>query len=553
MSHNFGQLFGADQAFDACIGGGMTIAQYCNRPPSDICCGICNNIPITGFGTFLGILLGTLFNLIIALYWKVETPYSLAFQFLGADGMVLSLAVQFYNSRSGTSPLSLFHYCFVPLSALSPIPILAATSVAQLEYLGRDRAQSEPIVPTKKTDDTASLDSVKTHDTLRDNLPNPFLPRLALWVTFGHLVVYLGVFLTVFAGLKETAQSNCIEELRLNQWRLGMAVWCFSFLIFVGFGFWWVLYLALSSEHRLRTRHFDGLQIVIYAFLRVFSISTWGKRKPAEVEGRLMQTLTSSTTTNVWRYGLSGTIYLFWAVPYAAIYFAALNNFILFGTNPMPYEQVSAAVGIISPIVVAARTWMENRDGWNDKRRKRDALQVDALKEKDDSLHEDIVRLSSSGSGGVGPSGHEKHPHAHHSHGDNGGEGSSGVRRTVSARKASDGGYFKHDPTASGFPPAPPDGHPMEQRFPHRDPSPHQSSRHSRYDDLNDFSPTVEEGDEAEHPPSRHGSQHTASGRRRSLASLANAYAPAQTWLDLPENASEKARGKRPIRQEQKD
>ncbi|GAA5894700.1 hypothetical protein JCM6882_006661 [Rhodosporidiobolus microsporus] len=602
QSDTFGMTFGADQAFAACAGG-MSIAEYCTKTPEDLCCGICNNIPITGFGTFLSVVLGTLFNLLITLWWKIETPYNLAFQFLSTDGMALSHVVQFYNSTSNNRPLTLFHYCFVPLSVLSAVPMLIACSLAELNWLhaipsaaevelqvarqreldaahghpptghtsalerrgsrssqpvsmnslsspswikrpkGKERAKSAPTPHIKHSaPPTPKRPRTRYNVVHKYYSVNALLPQLAKWVSLGHLIAYAGIFAMVFFGVKNTAQDNCIEEYHLEQWRIGMGVFSLVILI-IGAAFWCVIYKALGKKNLSKDSPQNGLHIILHAVLRGWSAK--------HVE--------SSRISTTWRYSICAVAYLIWAVPYVGIYFVALNKFILFGTNPMPYEQISAAVSVVSPIVVCARTWMENRDGWADKQKKlNDIAEVDGLAKKDDELHHEITRLS-SGSGGVGPS--RKKP-GHHASGalfssgddDNGGEGPSGIKRTGSnrSRKSSDGGYFKHDPrrdekghqhkgfpalsNSGEFPPAPPG----EQ---------HRSSqdRH-RYDDVA-LSSSAGEGEQSSSSSRGGDPRHSPPVRRSSLTpSLVGLYGPVDTFLQRPESASSNQRGKRPMR-----
>ncbi|GAA5979171.1 hypothetical protein JCM11641_008449 [Rhodosporidiobolus odoratus] len=131
MSQKFGDYFAAQQAFNETCSQGLTISQYC-AAPQDVCCGLCNVIPISGFGTFLSFSVGSFMNLLFAMWWKPEIPWNTGLQFITTDAIILSLIDRFFEPKNR---LSLFHYCFVPLSALSAIPILVACSLARLKHL----------------------------------------------------------------------------------------------------------------------------------------------------------------------------------------------------------------------------------------------------------------------------------------------------------------------------------------------------------------------------------------------------------------------------------
>ncbi|GAA5878489.1 hypothetical protein JCM3774_006418, partial [Rhodotorula dairenensis] len=54
------------------------------------------------------------------------------FQLISADGAVIALLDRFLESRNR---LTLFHYCFVPLTVISSVPIIVACCIARLSYL----------------------------------------------------------------------------------------------------------------------------------------------------------------------------------------------------------------------------------------------------------------------------------------------------------------------------------------------------------------------------------------------------------------------------------
>lgn len=56
-------------------------------------------MPISGPGTILANILGTLLNMVFALRFRSETPYTLFFQMLGTDFAVISLVDRAFQVR----------------------------------------------------------------------------------------------------------------------------------------------------------------------------------------------------------------------------------------------------------------------------------------------------------------------------------------------------------------------------------------------------------------------------------------------------------------------
>lgn len=71
-------------------------------------------------------------NLCMALNWRSETSYTLAVQLLAADGAVISLIDRYFEPKNR---LSLFHFCWVPMTVLSCIPIVVGMSITRLRYV----------------------------------------------------------------------------------------------------------------------------------------------------------------------------------------------------------------------------------------------------------------------------------------------------------------------------------------------------------------------------------------------------------------------------------
>lgn len=77
-------------------------------------------------------IVGTFLNLVIALWWKTETPWSLLFQLLGTDAAVIS---HIHRLAVTTNRISLWHYAFVPLTVISFVPVLIGCCLNRLRYI----------------------------------------------------------------------------------------------------------------------------------------------------------------------------------------------------------------------------------------------------------------------------------------------------------------------------------------------------------------------------------------------------------------------------------
>ncbi|GAA6029354.1 hypothetical protein JCM8097_003634 [Rhodosporidiobolus ruineniae] len=425
----FGDVFAAQKAFNESCSGGMSLGQYCSAA-QDVCCGLCQSYPVTGFCTFIGVVLGTLLNLVFTL-------------FLATDAVVFSLVDRLAEPNNR---LTLFHYAFVPLTALSFLLILAACAMAKLKYLhalsgaaqrelqyayeqekleeaekekrakllkqrtstahpkSRSRRRPspnlshDPVPPLpphlRRTSSTqavyrmasepkrsfwsrsrpdvekTSLGSDRSRSNYAESLlaryPKSWLSRLVLWLTALHLVVYFIVFVCVYILSYDVSQQNCVEQYSLQTWRLAMG---FTALVFwlVAVGFWLALRSALSSTQRERTGRYSGLQLIVHAFLRVSSFHPLDGKHP-KLETRFRAVFHDNKKATKWRWAIALAAYALWAVPYSIIYFLqALQTFLL----QVPYGQVGAAVAVISPICVIARTVVDTRDGWEEKLRVR--------------------------------------------------------------------------------------------------------------------------------------------------------------------------------------
>lgn len=67
-----------------------------------------------------------------------------SFQLLSVDGAVVGLLHRFLDPKNR---LTLFHYCFVPLTVISSVPIIVACCIARLPYLVSPPSVTKPLRP----------------------------------------------------------------------------------------------------------------------------------------------------------------------------------------------------------------------------------------------------------------------------------------------------------------------------------------------------------------------------------------------------------------------
>uniref|UniRef100_A0A0K3CGZ8 Uncharacterized protein n=1 Tax=Rhodotorula toruloides TaxID=5286 RepID=A0A0K3CGZ8_RHOTO len=335
------------------------------------CSGLCQVIPITGPGTVFAAIFGSLMNLCMALNWRSETSYTLAVQLLAADGAVISLIDRYFEPKNR---LSLFHFCWVPMTMLSCIPIVVGMSITRLRYVHGFTQLGEKGLPetTSHAGDgrPSSRHSARSLRDLTHGNPaapaevfedpatrygNLFLTKVALWITVAHLVFFTAAFTLVYASVSGFAQENCIDKHNLHGWRIRMAVFSTVFLV-IGYLFWFALLRALDVKRRKKPskklpRVVDGLDIVVWLFCAHL-------HSPASYTPWV---LASSRRKNLLRWGISLTVWLGWAVGYIWLYIQAGNEFLMQGSN----QQISGAFSVLAPLCLAARAYFEARDGYD--------------------------------------------------------------------------------------------------------------------------------------------------------------------------------------------
>ncbi|PRQ73658.1 hypothetical protein AAT19DRAFT_15225 [Rhodotorula toruloides] len=353
-------MWAAQDAFSSSsCGGGLSVGTWC-AAARDECCGLCQVIPITGPGTVFAAIFGSLMNLCMALNWRSETSYTLAVQLLAADGAVISLIDRYFEPKNR---LSLFHFCWVPMTMLSCIPIVVGMSITRLRYVHGFTQLGEKGLPetTSHAGDgrPSSRHSARSLRDLTHGNPaapaevfedpatrygNLFLTKVALWITVAHLVFFTAAFTLVYASVSGFAQENCIDKHNLHGWRIRMAVFSTVFLV-IGYLFWFALLRALDVKRRKKPskklpRVVDGLDIVVWLFCAHL-------HSPASYTPWV---LASSRRKNLLRWGICTfslyclrssltislaalTVWLGWAVGYIWLYIQAGNEFLMQGSN----------------------------------------------------------------------------------------------------------------------------------------------------------------------------------------------------------------------------
>ncbi|BGP29926.1 hypothetical protein JCM10296v2_001678 [Rhodotorula toruloides] len=388
--------------------------------------GLCQVIPITGPGTVFAAIFGSLMNLCMALNWRSETSYTLAVQLLAADGAVISLIHRYFEPKNR---LSLFHFCWVPMTVLSCIPIVVGMSITRLRYVhGFTQLGEKGLPETTSHGGDGRPSSRHSARSLRDlthgdqaaraevfddpttRYGNLFLTKVALWITLAHLVFFTVAFALVYASVSGFAQENCNDKHNLQGWRIRMAVFSTVFLV-VGYLLWFALLRALDVKRRQKPskklpRVVDGLDIVVWLFCAHL-------HSPASYTPWV---LAPSRRKNLLRWGISLTVWLGWAVGYIWLYIKAGNEFLMQGSNPWPYEQISGAFSVLAPLCLAARAYFEARDGYDHESIFAEDHRATRISHHDG--HEEEVPTSSESER------HGEHVHGHSSHAASGASGS---------------------------------------------------------------------------------------------------------------------------------
>ncbi|BGP37802.1 hypothetical protein JCM10449v2_001724 [Rhodotorula kratochvilovae] len=512
-------MWAAQAAFDTACSGGLNVNEYCSSAAAETCCGLCNVVPISGPGSILSNLLSTLLNLAFAMHFKSETPYTLFFQLWGMDFAVFSLIDR---ALQGKNRVSLFHYCWVPFTACSMVPLTVACCLSRLKYMhglsspaevaisrGLIPPETPPRTPdhspagssalgtvsepgrahtvtahamgkrnlnrtssdvihrhrdgtaaggdsgalkkdkkskkSKKEREASPPRSIRSHvsvDPSQYGKTQKILARTIVWAVPIHILFYAATFIGVYGFVGNTFQSACIEEYDLNQWRIGMGVFS-AVMLLICTVFWFCLYKAMDANFRQEKKLIDGLEVFIAGFCAVFHLARLKAWVLCREDWRTMK-----KRKNALRWGISIFVYLLWAIPYAFLYIKAGNDFLLPGLNPWPYEQIAGAVGILTPICIVARSYVNEKDGYDGKRKAIEDAKIVKLHGHAHGLFKDLTAPQAKPSQGLGITlggfdnnageGSSKHPHGHGGHEDGGGSRQHGGILPLEAERSDD-------------------------------------------------------------------------------------------------------------------
>ncbi|GAA5877730.1 hypothetical protein JCM1840_003340 [Sporobolomyces johnsonii] len=388
--------------------------------------GLCNIVPISGPGTFLAFVLGSLFNLLYALHFTPEAPYNMALQLVSVDGALLSILDRFFEPENR---ISMWHFSFVGLSIVSVVPVAVACSLlrppsivrtapdlqpsgrrevgqtwlapppaqhsllapppsrhsllapppAQHSLLAPPPAQHSLLVPppAQHSGLAASIVSNVNSDTWKER-PHKLLPRIVFWVFTVHLAAFAIVFIIVYGFVNNTLQPYCVDPHHLYAWRIIMGTTAASFVLLGAF-FWVMLYRNIFRPGKGLS--YSGV-MALASLASSTRVHRWARKNETKIR---------------WTIGL--TVWGLWATTYITIYITALQNFLMQGSNPWPkvnllFEQVSAAMSALAPAVVVARGWLDKKDGFDAATKAREQVaKTERLREEIDELSTELARL----------------------------------------------------------------------------------------------------------------------------------------------------------------
>ncbi|GAA5837659.1 hypothetical protein JCM9279_006826 [Rhodotorula babjevae] len=370
---------------------GLSISEWCSTAAADTCCGVvCPNAPITGPATIIVFTAGTFFNLLLCLIWKSEAPYNLMVQLLATDGALFGLLVR---TSTDEFRLSYIHAWFTPLAIMSVVPVAIAAATVETEYLhgmGFDAVVTTTAAEWHRDDVARSMSLPDNEDehgkvtrpsagtrfptqddfkkNIRDRpratsqerlardqmlLNKPMLPLVTCGVFFVHVVLWIAIFVHVYAGFDKPSQDNCTDELPLRRYKIILSTATAAFLFFALI-FWAALAGGLTRHMRKRNSYRkDALSYFASlthwrAFIDTVDPGRKGWVKPREVV----------------RWSICGLMYFVWCGVYIWVYISMLQQFLLLGDNPFDWGQVNALANVFIPLLVDARALFDNLDGW---------------------------------------------------------------------------------------------------------------------------------------------------------------------------------------------
>ncbi|GAA6061676.1 hypothetical protein JCM10212_000859 [Sporobolomyces blumeae] len=376
MTPIVGNFFDAQQRFnEGTCSGGLSIGEWCSAA-RDTCCAVCPNAPITGPGTAIVMSLGTLMNLIFVLAYQSEAPYNLGYQVVATDGAFFGLLARLVK-HEGTSE---FHASFVPMAIMSCVPMLFAACLNDVPSQhsfgpeGQEALMKEDYFSHKASEGLAHTPLVtpggrpkSISSGVRDKkheYPRTWLPRFAYSLFTVHLVAWAIFFAWVYLASHEFSQSNCAEAFPLRTYRIVNGSLVASWLLFGVLV--WILH-TITLFHGKEQR--DMLELIAIALhlvdqkqvgsTQVTRVNAWFHPKPADRDKKRVGFGFKSRKRSILRTGFSLVAFALWCGEYLAIWFNALDSFVLIGTNGFDYGQTAAVVGIVIPVSLIARAYFD--------------------------------------------------------------------------------------------------------------------------------------------------------------------------------------------------
>ncbi|GAA5990941.1 hypothetical protein JCM5350_008286 [Sporobolomyces pararoseus] len=183
------------------------------------------------------------------------------------------------------------------------------------------------------------------HPDVFATVPHPKLPEKLVWFYFGHLTVFTLVFIVLYTTVKNTSQENCNDQFDINSfWRPVMGGLT-AFWLLIG---WFFCYLMHENVKHYHDPTHDFHRVVSLSGVLSLLHMT-GNDKTARLRNF------STKHEKIARTAICLTVYGLWAGPYLTVWFKAVNEFMLLGPNPWPFEQVGAATSIFIPFLIVWR------------------------------------------------------------------------------------------------------------------------------------------------------------------------------------------------------
>ncbi|GAA6004763.1 hypothetical protein JCM10207_001006 [Rhodosporidiobolus poonsookiae] len=368
-----GDWWPAQSNFDQCSSG-LSISEWC-LAPTDSCCGLCPNAPITGPGTIIVFTVGTLFNLLVGLLWRSEAPFNLLFQMLGTDGAYVALL---YRYLASDNRLTAFHAAFVPLAMLSAVPISVATSTVEIELLhglspanmrAMNEARLKALEAERKSEALEAETALAKHTSRYHFQPEDraaiqkvnaalfkrkaWLPRSAITLFVVHLILWIVFFPLAIVMYPDPFQATCNDGWNIRSYRIQIGAMAVTLWIIAALTAW-----ALVAGFAAKKRGKPAADV-----FQVFALAVhwkWLADKLAPPRAQEGKPIPFWTFREKFRWFLSFSTFFLFVAFYLSTYFRGLQNFILLGNNPFDYGQTAACISQIVPMLVVIRARRED-------------------------------------------------------------------------------------------------------------------------------------------------------------------------------------------------